>query len=89
MFENLSKRGYHLLEAVKIILGHNDLGELETERLRKWVTIIRESCEEVREALVDFQPENIMRGMCTGVYNSRGVTTRMTGDGGVRLRLGR
>ncbi|GAB1107340.1 MAG: hypothetical protein Sw2PiMacB_16540 [Shewanella algae] len=114
--ENLAKRGYHLLEAVKIIPGHNDLGELETERLRKWVTIVRESCEElnrsevgdlcigkllsasaigkdeiwpceeVREILEDCQSEDIMRGMCTGVYNSRGVTTRMPSDGGDQER---
>lgn len=114
--ENLAKRGYHLLEAVKIIPGHNDLGELETERLRKWVTIVRESCEElnrsevgdlcigtllsasaigkdeiwpceeVREILEDFQSEGIMRGMRTGVYNSREVTTRMPSDGGDQER---
>ncbi|MDN2481668.1 helix-turn-helix transcriptional regulator [Vibrio agarivorans] len=114
--ENLAKRGYHLLEAVKIIPGHNDLGELETERLRKWVTIVRDSCEElsrsevgdlcigkllsasaigkddiwpcaeVREILEDIQSEDIMRGMCTGVYNSRGVTTRMPSDGGNQER---
>lgn len=116
MSENLAKRGYNLLEAVKIISGHNDLGELETERLRKWVTIVCESCEElnrsevgdlcigkllsasaigkeeiwpseeVREILEDFQSEDIMRRMCTGVYNSRGVTTRMPSDGGDQER---
>lgn len=114
--KNLAKRGYHLLEAINLIPGHNDLGELETERLRKWVTIVRESCEElsrsevgdlcigkllsasnigkdniwpceeIREVLEDIQSEDLIRGMCTGVFNSRGVTTRMLGDGGDQER---
>ena len=114
--QNLAKRSSHLLEAVEIIPGHNDLGELETERLRRWVTTVRESCEklnrsevgdlcigkllsasaigtddiwpceEVRDILEDIQSEEIMRGICSGIYNSRGVTTRMPDDGGEQER---
>ncbi len=114
--DNLAKRGYHLLESLTIIPGHNNSGELETERLRKWVSVVRESCkelgrlevgdinigkllsasasgkdgiwpcEEVRDILEDIQSEDIMKGMCTGIYNSRGVTTRSLNDGGNQER---
>lgn len=114
--ENLAKRGYDLIKVLTVIPGRNDLGELETERLRKWITTVRESCgelsrsdigdlcigellsssdvgndgiwpcEEVREVIEDIQSENIMSGMRTGLYNSRGATSRSSGEGGNQER---
>ncbi|MEJ2911684.1 helix-turn-helix transcriptional regulator [Pseudoalteromonas sp. C12FD-1] len=114
--ENLANRGYHLIEALTVIPGHNDLGELETERLRKWIATVRESCgelsrsdigdlcigkllsssavgkdgiwpcEEVREVIEDIQSEDIMSGMRTGLFNSRGATCRAPGEGGNQER---
>jgi addiction module HigA family antidote len=39
----MAERGYKLLDAIKRIPGHNDLGELESERLGKWVATARQS----------------------------------------------
>lgn len=45
--ETMAERGYKLLEAVKWLPGHNDLGELETDRLAKWIATVRRSCTEL------------------------------------------
>ena len=109
--ETMAGRGRELLNAIKCIPGHNDLGELEAARLHKWITIARESCAElsrievadncigkmiscapvgkdgiwpcepVRDVIEDIQSESIVNGMCTGVYNSRGVVCRGEGGG--------
>jgi hypothetical protein len=42
--KTIADRGYKLLEAIERIPGHNDLGELEMERLAKWIAIVRQSC---------------------------------------------
>ncbi|RVT44734.1 helix-turn-helix domain-containing protein [Rheinheimera sediminis] len=114
--DNLAKRGYHLLEALTLIPGQNNLGELEIERLRLWVSRVRGSCnelsraevgdlcigklfssspigkdglwpcEEVREVIEEIQSEPMMEGIRTGVFNSRGVTTRSFNDGGNQER---
>ncbi|MDI4662641.1 MULTISPECIES: HigA family addiction module antitoxin [Cobetia] len=113
---NLAERGYKLLEALERIPGHDDLGELQTERLEKWISTVRKSCMElsradiadvcigkllssasvgedgvwpckvVRHVMENIQSEPMMRGAHTGVYNSRGVTTRMPGEGGSQER---
>lgn len=44
---NMATRGYKLLEAIRRIPGHNDLGELERDRLAKWVATVRQSCFEL------------------------------------------
>jgi addiction module HigA family antidote len=43
-------------------------------------------CEVVRDVMEDIQSEQIMRGACTGAFNSRGVTSRMQGEGGGQER---
>jgi hypothetical protein len=42
-----AERGYKLLEALELLPGHDDLGELKTERLAKWVATVRQSCVEL------------------------------------------
>ncbi|MDA9426244.1 addiction module antitoxin [Bradyrhizobium sp. CCBAU 53380] len=46
----MAERGYKLLEAIERIPGHNDLGELEVDRLAKWVASVRRSCAELGRA---------------------------------------
>jgi addiction module HigA family antidote len=46
----MAERGYKLLQAVERIPGHNDLGELEVDRLAKWVATVRQSCAELGRA---------------------------------------
>ena len=46
----MAERGYKLLEAIKRIPGHNDLGELEADRLAKWIATVRQSCAELGRA---------------------------------------
>jgi hypothetical protein len=46
----LAERGYKLLEAINRIPGHNDAGQLEAERLAKWVEVVRQSCAELGRA---------------------------------------
>jgi hypothetical protein len=46
----MAERGYKLLEAIERIPGHNDLGELEAERLAKWIATVRQSCAELSRA---------------------------------------
>jgi len=54
LVQSSAERGYKLLEAFERIPGHNDLGELETERLAKWIAMVRQSCAELsREDIAD------------------------------------
>ena len=46
----MAERGYKLLEAIERIPGHNDLGELEADRLAKWAATVRDSCAELGRA---------------------------------------
>ena len=46
----MAERGYKLLKAIKRIPGHNDLGELEADRLAKWIATVRQSCTELGRA---------------------------------------
>jgi addiction module HigA family antidote len=48
--QSMAERGYKLLEGVERIPGHNDLGELEAERLAKWIATVRQSCAELSRA---------------------------------------
>jgi len=48
--EIMAERGYKLLEAIERIPGHNDLGELETDRLARWIATVRQSCAELGRA---------------------------------------
>lgn len=48
--EAMAKHGYRLLEAIERLPGHNDLGELETDRLAKWIATVRKSCAELDRA---------------------------------------
>jgi addiction module HigA family antidote len=47
---SMAERGYKLVEAIHRIPGHNDLGELEAERLAKWIATVRQSCAELGRA---------------------------------------
>jgi hypothetical protein len=46
----MAERGYKLLEAIERVPGHNDLGELEVDRLAKWIATVRQSCAELGRA---------------------------------------
>jgi hypothetical protein len=48
--KTMAERGYKLLDAIERIPGHNELGELEAERLAKWVATVRQSCAELARA---------------------------------------
>lgn len=50
--KTMAERGYKLLEAIKRVPGHNDLSELETDRLAKWIATVRQSCAELDRAEV-------------------------------------
>ena len=50
--EAMAMRGYKLLEAIKRIPGYNNLGELEADRLAKWIATVRKSCTELDRANV-------------------------------------
>jgi hypothetical protein len=43
----MAQRGYKLLEAIKRIPGHNELGELDAGHLAKWIATVRNSCAEL------------------------------------------
>lgn len=45
--KQMAHRGYRFLEGLKRIPGHNDLGELDTYQLAKWVKAVRDSCTEL------------------------------------------
>jgi len=46
----MAERGMKLLEAIERLPGHNDLNELEPDRLAKWITAVRQSCAELSRA---------------------------------------
>ena len=45
--KNVFERGYKLLDAIKRVPGHDDLGELKADRLAKWIATVRQSCAEL------------------------------------------
>ncbi|MGY3489635.1 addiction module HigA family antidote [Bradyrhizobium sp. USDA 4011] len=45
--KTLAERGYKLLDGFDLIPGHNDLGELEVDRLAKWIATVRQQCAEL------------------------------------------
>lgn len=48
--EIMAERGYKLLEAIQRIPGHNDLGELESKNLQRWISAVRNACSELSRA---------------------------------------
>ena len=48
--KNMAERGYKLVEAIERIPGHNDLDELETDRLAKWIATVRQGAAELSRA---------------------------------------
>ena len=48
--KTMAERGYKLLEAIERIPGHNDLDELEADRLAKWIATVRQSCAHLGRA---------------------------------------
>lgn len=50
--KNMAQRGYKLLEGLKRLPGHNDLGELETYQLAKQVKTVRDSCTELARGAI-------------------------------------
>lgn len=46
----MAKRGYKLLESVERLPGHNDIGELEADRLANWIANVRKSCAKLGRA---------------------------------------
>lgn len=47
---NMAERGYKLLEAIERIPGHDDLGELQADRLAKWIATVRQASAELSRA---------------------------------------
>jgi hypothetical protein len=45
--KDMAKRGYHLLEALHRIPGHDDLGNLDARRLAKWIAAVRKMAAEL------------------------------------------
>jgi addiction module HigA family antidote len=45
--QHFAERGYKVLDALERIPGHNDLGELQADRLLTWVKTVREACEKL------------------------------------------
>jgi addiction module HigA family antidote len=45
--KSMTDRGYKLLEALERIPGQDDFGELSVDRLAKWVTAVRQSCDDL------------------------------------------
>jgi hypothetical protein len=48
--KTMAERGYKLLDALERTPGHNDLGELQTDRLAKWIATVRQQCAEAGRA---------------------------------------
>lgn len=58
---NMAERGYKLLSAIERIPGHNDLGELETKRLSKWIATVRQlSADLSRSEIADVSIGNLL-----------------------------
>lgn len=47
---SMAERSYKLLDAIQRIPGHNDLDELEADRLAKWIATVRQACGELGRA---------------------------------------
>jgi hypothetical protein len=112
--KDMAERGYKLLDALQLVPGHNEVGDLNADALGKWVSTVRQSaadisridvadmcigrvlahapvgadgvwpCEPVRQVMEEVHSEQLMRGVHTGVYNSRGAVWR--GSGGDQER---
>ena len=53
--KRLAERGQKLLEALHSVPGHDDLGELQVERLAEWVKKVRDACASLgRLEVADF-----------------------------------
>jgi len=50
--EHYATVGYKLLEGIQRIPGHDDLDELKTDLLAKWVNTVRQACSELGRAQV-------------------------------------
>jgi addiction module HigA family antidote len=50
--KNMAERGYKLLDAIRRIPGHDDLGDLKTDRLATWITTVRNSCADLSRSVV-------------------------------------
>ena len=62
----LAERGHRLLECLSQVPGHDDLGELQPDRLAAWVKAVRDTCRELgRLELAD---------ICIGKLLSRAPT---------------
>jgi hypothetical protein len=48
--KDMAARGYKLLEAIKRIPGHDDLGELQADRLAKWIATVRQASAQLSRA---------------------------------------
>jgi hypothetical protein len=48
--KSMAERDYKLLEAIERIPGHDDLGELQADRLAKWIVAVRQACAELSRA---------------------------------------
>ncbi len=48
--QNMAGRGHKLLDALRRMPGHDDLGELKSDRLAKWVATVRKGCAELSRA---------------------------------------
>lgn len=48
--KGMAERGYKLLEAIERIPGHDDLGELQADRLAKWIATVRQASGELSRA---------------------------------------
>lgn len=46
----MAHRGHNLLEGIERIPGHNELGELKSDNLAKWIDTVRKSCTELGRA---------------------------------------
>jgi hypothetical protein len=46
----MAERGYKLLDAIERIPGHDEAGELEADRLSKWITTVRQASTELSRA---------------------------------------
>jgi hypothetical protein len=50
--ERYAERGYKLLDAIRRVPGHDDLGELRADLLAKWIKVVRDACAELGRAEV-------------------------------------
>jgi addiction module HigA family antidote len=48
--ETMAERGYKLLDAFRLLPGHDPFGELKADRLAKWMATVRQSCAELSRA---------------------------------------